>query len=158
MLPSATMAARITNAFAPSEAGTSLVEVMVVMALLVLLLSGFAATARNMAPVHQWQASSREVATLLRAARVRAIASGRDVIVELAPNRVALRGDATLAVDLPASVTLSRFPARGMITFTPRGSCDTTGPLELSGGGPDHAGETTTITLVMATGRVRLER
>ena len=140
------------------ETGTSLVEVMVVMALLVILFSGFAATARSVAPFHQWQATSREVATLLRAARVRAIASGRDVIVDLAANRVGVRGDPTLAVDLPAGVTLSRFPGGGTITFTPRGSCDTSGPLELAGGGHGHAGEVTSITLVMATGRVRLHR
>jgi len=140
------------------EAGTSLVEVMVVMALLVILFSGFAATARSVAPFHQWQASSRQVATLLRAARVRAIASGRNVIVDLAANQVAVRGDATLAVNLPAGVTLSRFPVGGTITFTPRGSGDTVGPLELTGGGHGHAGEVTSITLVLATGRVRLQR
>jgi len=145
------------HALSHREAGTSLVEVMVVMALLVVLLSAFAATTRKVAPFHRWQASSREVATLLRAARVRAIASGRAVIVDLAANRVGVRGDATLAVDLPAGVTLSHFP-RGTITFAPRGSCDTVGPLELTGGGPSHAGEHTTITLVMATGRVRLQR
>lgn len=151
------MAVRTATSSSP-EAGTSLVEVMVVMALLVVLLSGFAATARSIGPVRQWQASSREVATLLRAARVRAIASGRNVIVDLAANRVGVRGDPTLAVDLPAGVTLSRFPGGGTITFAPRGSCDTSGPLELSGGGPDHAGEVKGITLVMATGRVRLQR
>jgi len=140
------------------EAGTSLVEVMVVMALLVILFSGFAATARSVAPFHQWQASSREVATLLRAARVRAIASGRDVTVDLAANRVGVRGDATLAVKLPAGVALSRFPRGGTITFTPRGSCNRGGPLELTGGGSGHAGEVTSITLVRATGRVRLQR
>jgi len=146
------------HALSHREAGTSLVEVMVVMTLLVVLLSAFAATTRKVAPFHRWQASSREVATLLRAARVRAIASGRAVIVDLAANRLAVRGDATLAVDLPAGVTLSRFPGGGTITFAPRGSCDTSGPLELTGGGSSHAGEHTTITLVMATGRVRLQR
>ncbi len=150
------MAVRIATS-SSSEAGTSLVEVMVVMALLVVLLSGFAATTRSVAPFHRWQASSREVATLLRAARVRAIASGRNVIVDLAVSRVGVRGDPTLAVNLPAGVTLSRFPAGGVI-FTPRGSCNTVGPLELSGGGLGHAGEITSITLGVATGRVRLQR
>ncbi len=146
-----------TSPTSAREAGASLVELMVVMALLVVLLSGFAATARNMAPYHRWQASTREVATLLRAARVRAIASGRAVTVDLAAGRLAVRDDPTLAVDLPAGVTLSRFPARGSITFTPRGSCDTVGPLELAGSLPGQGDERTRITLVMATGRVRVQ-
>jgi type II secretory pathway pseudopilin PulG len=142
------------------ERGTTLVDVMVTLAILVVLSCGLAGSIRDWTPTYRWEQGTQSVVEILRAARQQAIATNRKVDVNLAVDRVAVATDPTLTAQLPAGVSLSRIPNQdhlgvGVVSFFPRSTCNTVGPIEVTSAA--HAGEparTRTITLVMATGRV----
>jgi prepilin-type N-terminal cleavage/methylation domain-containing protein len=143
------------------ERGTTLVEVMVTLAILVVLASAFAAEIRDVGPTYRWEQGTQSVVEILRAARQQAIATNRRVDVNLSAGRVAVPTDPTLAAQLPAGVSLSRIPNQddlgvGIVSFFPRSTCNTVGPIEVSIAShhEDEPPRTRTITLVMATGRV----
>jgi Tfp pilus assembly protein FimT len=151
----------LNDAFSPSqrERGTTLVDVMVTLAILVVLACGFADAIRDVRPTYRWEQGTQSVVEILRAARQQAIATNRRVDVNLSADRVAVPTDPTLAAQLPVGVSLSRVPnpddaGVGVVSFFPRSTCSTVGPIEVTSETPDGEPRTRTITLVMATGRV----
>jgi len=135
------------------ERGTSLVEVMITLAILVTLGSAFASTVRNMAPAYRWQQGTREVVDTLREARQYAIAKNVRVTVKQVGDRlVAMDPDGLeiVAVDVPSGVTLT-FPALGVL-FMPTAACSKFGAITVAGAG----GGVKTIDVNGATGRVRV--
>jgi Tfp pilus assembly protein FimT len=139
------------------ERGTSLVEVMITLAIVVTLGSAFAASVRNMAPVYRWDQGTREVVQTLREARQYAIAKNATVNVQLAADQMTVvdhsNGDAEILVALlPQGVVLDGLPADGdTVTFTPRSTCNGPSSIKVLGNG---AAEPRNITLIKATGRV----
>ena len=139
------------------ERGTSLVEVMITLAIIVTLGSAFAASVRNMAPFYRWQQGTREVVQTLREARQYAIAKNATVDVQLTADQLTVvdrsNGDAqVLVAALPQGVTLDGLPADGdTVTFTPRSTCNGPASIRVLAHG---AADPRDITLVKATGRV----
>jgi len=142
------------------ERGTSLVEVMITLAIVVTLGSAFGASVRNIAPVYRWEQGTREVVETLREARQYAIAKNATVDVQLTADRLTVvdrsHGDAEILVAaLPQGVNL--VTAAGdllgpqTVTFTPRSTCN--GPASIKVLGHD-ALVPRDITLIKATGRV----
>jgi hypothetical protein len=141
------------------ERGTTLVDVMVTMAIVVVLASGFGAAIRDLAPNYRWEQGTQSVVEILRAARQQAIATNRSVDVNLMSDRVAVPTDPSLVAQLPAGVSLTRIPNEdgegvGVVRFSPRSTCNTVGPIEVSSVTHEGDPRTRTITLVLATGRV----
>ena len=144
-----------SNALPPSqrERGTTLVDVVVTLAIVVVLASAFAAEIRNVAPGYRWEQGTQSVVEILRQARQQAIAKNVRVAVKLIGDRlVALEPDDTeiASIDMPQGVTLT-FPALGVL-FMPTSSCSKFGAIEVTGA----AGGTRTININPATGRVRV--
>ena len=138
------------------ERGTSLVEVMVTLAILVTLGSAFAASVRNMAPAYRWQQGTREVVETLREARQYAIAKNVTVDVQLTADQLTAvnrnTGDQLFATALPQGVSLDGLPDGGdTVTFTPRSTCNGPAAIKVLS---DGAATPRSITLVKATGRV----
>jgi len=137
------------------ERGTSLVEVMITLAIVVVLGSAFGASVRNMAPVYRWQQGTREVVQTLREARQYAIAKNATVDVQLTADQLTVvdrsHGDAeVLVAALPQGITLRGLPVDGdTVTFSPRSTCTGPSSIQVAHGAEDH-----NITLIKATGRV----
>jgi len=139
------------------ERGTSLVEVMVTLAIVVTLASAFGASVRNMAPLYRWEQGTREVVQTLREARQYAIAKNATVDVQLAADQLTVvdrsHGDAeVLVAALPRGVILDGLPEGGdTVTFTPRSTCNGPSSIKVLSHG---AADPRNITLIKATGRV----
>jgi prepilin-type N-terminal cleavage/methylation domain-containing protein len=141
------------------ERGTTLVEVVVTMAILAVLASGFGAAVRDVVPTYRWEQGTQAVVEILRAARQQAIATNRRVHVNLRSDRIDVPSDPTLVAQLPAGVSLSRIPNRdddgvGVVSFSPRSTCNTVGPIEVTTESREGEPRMRKITLVLATGRV----
>jgi len=139
------------------ERGTTLVEVMITLAVVATLVSAFGASVRSLAPAYRWQQGTQAVVETLREARQFAIAKNATVDVQLTVDQLTVidrsNGDAEILVAaLPQGVTLDGLPAGGdTVTFTPRSTCN--GPASIKVLGHD-ASVPRDITLVKATGRV----
>jgi len=137
------------------ERGTSLVEVMITLAIVVTLGSAFGASVRNIAPFYRWEQGTREVVQTLREARQYAIAKNATVDVQLTEDQLTVvdrsHGDAeVLVAALPQGITLRGLPVGGdTVTFSPRSTITGPSSIRVAHGAADH-----NITLIMATGRV----
>lgn len=141
------------------ERGTSLVEVVVTLAIVVTLGSAFASTVRNMAPAYRWEQGTRQVVETLCEARQYAIAKNVNVDVQLTAGQVTAvdrnSGGEILVAALPQGVNLVNADgdplAPQTVTFTPRSTCNGPSSIRVAGHG---AGDSHNITLIWATGRV----
>ncbi|MBV9248246.1 MAG: prepilin-type N-terminal cleavage/methylation domain-containing protein [Acetobacteraceae bacterium] len=128
-----------------AQRGFTLIEMIVVLAVLGLMLM----LVLTHGPAHSerltLEAATREVAGTLRVARARAIAQNRIVAVRLAPNGFQMDGD-TLRL-MPPALLLS---GPSFIAFQPDGS-SSGGSVAVQGGGMRDA-----IVVDWLTGRIRV--
>jgi general secretion pathway protein H len=123
-----------------AEAGFTLLEVVVVLAVLALGLGLLAARGPPRSPALEIRAAAGELAQALRLARARAIAGNQPVALTLDPARRSWRIDGAPERALPPALALSiraagaAAPGRlGAIRFAPDGS-STGGSVEISDG------------------------
>lgn len=144
-----------------ADAGVSLVEMLVVLALLALAMSLVAPSTRHPARGIELTATADAVSQRLREARARAIASARDIDVDFdTPRRQIVIAGADRNVQISSDIMWTLIAARpggadgagARITFYPDGSA-TGGTIDLT-----RDGRSVRIDVDWLTGDVRLAR
>lgn len=131
-------------------AGFTLLEILVVLAVMGLALGIFVSRGPARSPALEVRGAASEVAQALRGARARAIAADRSVsfVMDAPRHQYRIEGEPPHAFPLALSVSLTA-PA-GAIRFAPDGS-SSGGRVALADGG-----HTTVVSVDWLTGRVRM--
>lgn len=135
------MTSRTSPDLRSGQAGFTLIEVLVVLAVLGLMLGLVVARGPQRSPALDLRVAAGQVAGVLRAARARAIAGNRPVLVEIDVAARSIRPGGAAPIVLPADVALAATTTAGLAAgdhsagfrFAPDGSASG-GSVDLAAG------------------------